>query len=392
MSPGILRSVAPAILWLALGNGTVLNPTRDAILTGTTPQPVLTEWNLDGLGNFSGGDATSGSVVTSTDGLITGTIHHTTNFANEIASLETGDGVNAPVSTTFTYDANGNLTNDGQYIYTYDAFNRLISAIDDPDGVAPDTVLYTPQDANYNVTALLDANGDVLEQYAYTPYGQIVARDDLTALGDPLTPQNRIGHQGLFFDRYNFPANPLTDSPFDTAALGLYYNRNRFYSPALGRYLRNDPNASDKVAALVRFSCLIFSRGSTPIALVETNAAKLKGLQTPFEDLSKAARTTLRELTALLDPLGRLAARSRCGRSDALAKRQVSPAPRDLRLPKAGDVLSREYKGRDITVRVLESGFEFDGRRFRSLSAVAKAVTGAHWNGLLFFGLVRQER
>jgi len=83
-----------------------------------------------------------------------------------------------------------------------------------------------------------------LEQYAYTPYGVIVATDDLTIAGDPPTPQNRIGHQGLLFDRYNFPTNPLTDSPFDTAALGLYYNRNRFYSPTIGRYLRNDPNAS----------------------------------------------------------------------------------------------------------------------------------------------------
>jgi hypothetical protein len=50
------------------------------------------------------------------------------------------------------------------------------------------------------------------------------------------------------------------------------------------------------------------------------------------------------------------------------------------------------YKGRELIVRVLDRAFEYDGRRFRSLSAIAQAVTGAHWNGLLFFGLVTQKK
>ena len=93
-----------------------------------------------------------------------------------------------------------------------------------------------------------------------------------------------------------------------------------------------------------------------------------------------------------LDPLGRLAAGAKRGHRSNASKHSKRKSSRDLRLPRPGDVLSRRYKGRDVTVRVLESGFEFEGRRFRSLTAVAKAVTGAHWNGLLFFGLVRQER
>jgi hypothetical protein len=100
-----------------------------------------------------------------------------------------------------------------------------------------------------------------------------------------------------------------------------------------------------------------------------------------------------------LDPLGKLAARTRTsgprpetGGRSASPRSEGQPARRDIRLPKPGDVLSRCYKGRAITVRVLDSGFEYEGRRFRSLSAIAKAVTGAHWNGLLFFGIVRQER
>lgn len=52
-----------------------------------------------------------------------------------------------------------------------------------------------------------------------------------------------------------------------------------------------------------------------------------------------------------------------------------------------GAVLTRPYKGRMITVTVLDKGFEFEGDVYRSLSAVAKAVTGSHWNGNFFFGV-----
>ena len=41
---------------------------------------------------------------------------------------------------------------------------------------------------------------------------------------------------------------------------------------------------------------------------------------------------------------------------------------------------------------MLPKGFEYDGEVYRSLSAVAKAVTGSHWNGHLFFGLTTQTR
>ena len=55
--------------------------------------------------------------------------------------------------------------------------------------------------------------------------------------------------------------------------------------------------------------------------------------------------------------------------------------------PRPGTVLTRKYKGQQISVRVLEDGFEYDGQPYGSLSAVAKAVTGSHWNGRAFFGL-----
>jgi hypothetical protein len=76
---------------------------------------------------------------------------------------------------------------------------------------------------------------------------------------------------------------------------------------------------------------------------------------------------------------------------------QVVPAGKDVpsrterpdcRLPAAGHTLSRFYKGRLLHVRVLTKGFEFDGVVYRSLSAVAKAITGSHTNGFLFFRLL----
>ena len=44
-------------------------------------------------------------------------------------------------------------------------------------------------------------------------------------------------------------------------------------------------------------------------------------------------------------------------------------------------VMTRRYKGRVVEARVLPHGFEFEGNVYRSLSTVAKKVTGTHWNG-----------
>ena len=137
---------------------------------------------------------------------------------------------------------------------------------------------------------------------------------------------------------------------------------------------------------------LILCRHSTPIAIVNSEKAGSKRLRTPFESLSNDAQARIRELMKSLDPLGKLITRARGHGSTVSTQPKGRPAGRDLRRPKPGEVLSRFYQGREIRVRVLESGYEYDGRRFRSLSAVAQAVTGAHWNGWLFFGAVRQER
>ena len=57
----------------------------------------------------------------------------------------------------------------------------------------------------------------------------------------------------------------------------------------------------------------------------------------------------------------------------------------DDRLPAPGSILSRVYKGERLEVKVLERGFEFEGLIYRSLSALARHITGSHCNGVAFF-------
>ncbi|UCC31464.1 MAG: DUF2924 domain-containing protein [Phycisphaerales bacterium] len=71
----------------------------------------------------------------------------------------------------------------------------------------------------------------------------------------------------------------------------------------------------------------------------------------------------------------------------ATAKVVRVPVAKDPRLPPPGGQITRKYKGRIILVTVLADGFEYLGERYRSLTAVAKAVTGSHMNGFRFFGL-----
>jgi hypothetical protein len=60
------------------------------------------------------------------------------------------------------------------------------------------------------------------------------------------------------------------------------------------------------------------------------------------------------------------------------------------RLPPPGTILTREYKGQRLQVKVLAQGFEFEGETYKSLSAVAKVITGSHTSGNLFFRLNQQ--
>jgi hypothetical protein len=112
-------------------------------------------------------------------------------------------------------------------------------------------------------------------------------------------------------------------------------------------------------------------------------------------DLSERARRRAAELANDADlrlgppPLARA---PRAAKHPA-ATESATPvgAERDRRLPPPGTVLSRPYKGQVLQVLVRSDGFEFDGRLFPSLSAAAKAITGSHCNGFLFFFGARRQ-
>ena len=62
------------------------------------------------------------------------------------------------------------------------------------------------------------------------------------------------------------------------------------------------------------------------------------------------------------------------------------------RTPPPGSVISRQYHDEEIVVKVLDGGFEYEGQVYRSLSSIAKEITGTVWNGPAFFGLRKGGR
>jgi len=79
--------------------------------------------------------------------------------------------------------------------------------------------------------------------------------------------------------------------------------------------------------------------------------------------------------------------------ADATTPRTApTPIPHDPRIPPVGSVLKKRHGDALIEVKVTRSGFTFRGRAYRSLSAIAREVTGARWNGLLWFGLRPRQR
>ena len=67
--------------------------------------------------------------------------------------------------------------------------------------------------------------------------------------------------------------------------------------------------------------------------------------------------------------------------------KDLAQGNRDPRLPAIGTCLTREFQGGTVSVEVLEKGFRYQEQVYRSLSAVARQVSGVQWNGFAFFSL-----
>lgn len=238
-------------------------------VTSFTRGSETESWTYDALGNWT-------SVTTNST-----TQTRTANAQNQYTSVSggttpaydnEGNLTTDPNGSTYVYDAwnrlvavkNGNTTLES---YTYDALNRritettgsqldlyyntawqvveeqagssteaqyvwcpllsdtLVERDSDPSGGVLTLRLYAQQDANGNVTALVDSSGNVQERYVYDPFGSVTVLD---------ANWNQRS-DSLFGWRYLFQG-----LRYDTTSL-LYYARNRDYSPVLGRWLQPDP-------------------------------------------------------------------------------------------------------------------------------------------------------
>jgi hypothetical protein len=96
-----------------------------------------------------------------------------------------------------------------------------------------------------------------------------------------------------------------------------------------------------------------------------------------YGELSAKAQAKLKALTDAYDPVNNAALKPQVAISGLLPKRD--------RLP--GTIITKDYKGTKIQIKTLGKGFEYGGKIYKSLTAIAKEITGAHWNGFLFFNL-----
>jgi hypothetical protein len=128
------------------------------------------------------------------------------------------------------------------------------------------------------------------------------------------------------------------------------------------------------------------TRSGNKVWLIKRIAWRLQALAEG--DLSERARRRAEELANDADL--RLSPPRNLTSARALAQGAQAerlPPGWDRRLPPPGSLLTRRYKGQLLQVKILSNGVELDGKRYRSLSALANALTGAHCNGFAFFRL-----
>ena len=131
----------------------------------------------------------------------------------------------------------------------------------------------------------------------------------------------------------------------------------------------------------------LFKTKETPcdnkIYLFKRIAYKLQELE--YGGLSENAKAKIKELLKEYDPINNKALRPEV---TSAGKTVTSiPSLRDKRLPIPGTVMHKKYKDQDIQVKVLEKGFEYNNKYYRSLTAISEEITGAHWSGYDFFHL-----
>ena len=111
--------------------------------------------------------------------------------------------------------------------------------------------------------------------------------------------------------------------------------------------------------------------------LIRKIAYKIQEME--FGGLQKPALTKLDEYIKEFDPINKV--------TQSQNGKPIAKSNRDRRVPVPGTVITKEYKGNKIHVKVFEKEFEYKGKKYKSLSSIANEVTGSRWNGYVFFNL-----
>ena len=118
------------------------------------------------------------------------------------------------------------------------------------------------------------------------------------------------------------------------------------------------------------------------VYLIRRIAYRLQELE--YGGLSQKAQNRLKELIGLYDPVNNKAIRPKISIE---TQTRTKTRGRDTRLPITGTVIAKDYRGKKHQVRILDNGFEYEGKIYKHLTAIAEKITGAHWNGYNFFNL-----
>ncbi len=117
-------------------------------------------------------------------------------------------------------------------------------------------------------------------------------------------------------------------------------------------------------------------RAEPPAGISRDLLIRASAYQIQEEELGGLGGAAKRRLRALAQKMG----------SDASVSFALGPSL------KPGAKLIREWRGRTYSVIALEDGFNFEGRRYPSLSKIAREITGARWSGPRFFGLTGEGK
>jgi len=118
------------------------------------------------------------------------------------------------------------------------------------------------------------------------------------------------------------------------------------------------------------------------VYLVRRVAYRLQELE--YGSLSQKAQNRLKELIGLYDPVNNKAVRPKVS---VETQARTKTRGRDTRLPIPGTIITKDYRGKKYQVKMIENGFEYEGKVYKHLTTVAEKITGAHWNGYNFFNL-----